>query len=211
MSVYPRFADYTMTPQLGFEGVLDVAASVADIPGDVVECGVWRGGMIAGIATVLGPQRVYHLFDSFEGLPPPDARDGVLMADGRKVAKWATPGKFATGPEWAVDAMWQAGVGDDHVFVYPGWFADTLPLAQWPRGIALARIDSDLYGPTMQCLEALWPHVNPGGVVIIDDYVFLPGVGSAVVDFFGSADMVEHLDTGTGTPVEAIWFVRRTS
>jgi hypothetical protein len=38
--------------------------------GCIVECGTWRGGMAAGLSVIGGPDRDYHFFDSFEGLPP---------------------------------------------------------------------------------------------------------------------------------------------
>jgi O-methyltransferase len=47
------------------------------VKGCIIECGVWRGGMIAGIAEILGVEREYFLFDSFEGLPLATAVDGV--------------------------------------------------------------------------------------------------------------------------------------
>ena len=57
---------------------LELCARFAAVPGCVVECGVWRGGMVAGIAEVLGASRDYFLFDSFEGLPPArEELDGV--------------------------------------------------------------------------------------------------------------------------------------
>ena len=55
---------------------LCIVRALQSVPGCVVECGVWRGGMIAGIAEVLGPEREYILFDSFEGLPPAKEIDG---------------------------------------------------------------------------------------------------------------------------------------
>ena len=70
---------------------IDLARRVQDIPGDVVECGVWRGGMVAGIASVLsGQNRTYHLFDSFEGLP--EAKDIDGNAAEFECAAWARLG-----------------------------------------------------------------------------------------------------------------------
>ena len=57
-----------------------LAKMAIDVEGIVVECGVWRGGAIASIAEVLGPDRHYFLFDSFEGLPPADDIDGESAA-----------------------------------------------------------------------------------------------------------------------------------
>ena len=69
---------------------LELCFEYKRIPGCVVECGVWRGGMSAGMAEVLGVERNYFLFDSFEGLPP--AREDL---DGTAAVAWqrqdATP------------------------------------------------------------------------------------------------------------------------
>src|ERR1041384_2429634 len=68
--------DYTMIPFLVYLDNLALARQVSALEGDIVECGVWRGGMIAGISRVLGNARKYWLFDSFEGLPPAQHTDG---------------------------------------------------------------------------------------------------------------------------------------
>ena len=49
---------------------LVLSGRAAGVPGAIVECGTWKGGMIAGIASLLGASREYYLYDSFEGLPP---------------------------------------------------------------------------------------------------------------------------------------------
>jgi hypothetical protein len=69
--LHQKYKSYTMIPERLYAGNLHLAAGIAGIEGAVVECGTWRGGMIAGIADVLGSGRRYYLCDSFEGLPPP--------------------------------------------------------------------------------------------------------------------------------------------
>lgn len=66
-----------MVPPPLFADNLALCAEYGVQPGLVVECGIWRGGMTAAMAELLGPNRVYYLFDSFEGLPPADPeKDG---------------------------------------------------------------------------------------------------------------------------------------
>src|SRR5262245_50557524 len=74
--IYHKFRSFTMIPEAFYLDNLAIAERLRDIPGCVVECGVWRGGMCGGIAEVLGPTRQYFLFDSFEGLPPAKEVDG---------------------------------------------------------------------------------------------------------------------------------------
>src|SRR5215831_15391207 len=63
--IYARVSDYTMIPVRRFCANLSLAETVLDIPGCIVECGVWRGGMSAGLCLLLGSERDYFLFDSF--------------------------------------------------------------------------------------------------------------------------------------------------
>ena len=75
IAVYKRYRTYTMIPPHLFESNLLLCEEKAPETGCIVEAGVWRGGMSAGLAGVL-PGRVHYLFDSFEGLPPPEDIDG---------------------------------------------------------------------------------------------------------------------------------------
>ena len=155
-----------------------------DIPGDLVECGVWRGGAAILMRAVLSAyedeMRCVWLADSFEGVPLPDAANegpGLLA----KVNKEIYAGILAV-PETEVRANFQRyGLLDDQVRFLPGWFKDTLPDAPIDR-IAVLRLDGDLYESTMDALDALYPRLSPGGFCIIDDYV-LPGCRQAVTEY----------------------------
>ena len=78
--IYETFNKYTMIPKERYLENLLCAQKLKEQPdfpdGSVVECGVWRGGMIAGFMEVFGSKRENLLFDSFEGLPPPSEYDG---------------------------------------------------------------------------------------------------------------------------------------
>src|ERR1700736_4242629 len=73
--LYEKYREFTMQPMHRFLNNLQLVDRYRPA-GCVVECGVWRGGAIAAIAELLGPQRTYLLFDSFEGLPPAGELDG---------------------------------------------------------------------------------------------------------------------------------------
>ena len=77
LAVYEKYAAFTMIPQSEYLLNLQLAETAGGIEGAVVECGVWRGGMIAGIAEVLGSSRDYILCDSFQGLPKAQPIDGA--------------------------------------------------------------------------------------------------------------------------------------
>ena len=72
---------WTMTSNEKLFALVVAVRYVVDhaIPGDIVECGVWRGGSMQAIALVLAARRAtdreLHLFDTFEGMPPPTEED----------------------------------------------------------------------------------------------------------------------------------------
>ncbi len=180
-STYRLFRDYTMIPWWIYIANLKLASSAEGIPGAIVECGTWKGGMIAGIARTLGP-RDYWLFDSFEGLPP------VEPIDGPAAKKWqqnTTSRRYynncTASQADAAEAMRLSGTANPHLV--KGWFEDTLPQAAFPDGIAILRMDADWYKSTYQILDSLFPQVNQGGLIIIDDYGSWEGCHKAVHDY----------------------------
>lgn len=180
--IYDRFASFTMIPQPIYLDNLRLAQRVATLPGSVVECGVWRGGMSAGLATVLGPERAYLLFDSFEGLPPAKEIDGEAAVRWQRDTTSPTYYDNCTAPaEFAERAMQSAGIAAPHLI--KGWFETTLPGFVPPGPIALLRLDADWYESTMVCLESLFDRVAPGGLIVLDDYYTWDGCSRAVHDF----------------------------
>jgi O-methyltransferase len=152
-----------------------------EIPGDLIETGVWRGGASIFMKGVLeahsDKQRRVWLADSFQGLPPPDP--AKYPAD----QGW----NFHESPELAisratVEQNFRAyGLLDDRVRFLEGWFKDTLPQAPVDR-IAVLRLDGDLYESTIQVLDALYAKLSPGGFLIVDDFGIAP-CRAAVEDF----------------------------
>lgn len=153
-----------------------------DIPGDFMECGVWRGGgciFMAGYARAHGMTgRRVLVADSFEGLPKPShEQDAGLELDKEKFPELAVSQEAVAENFAAYDLL-----GQEVVFL-KGWFRDTLHKAPTDQ-IALLRLDGDLYESTMDALTALYDKVAEGGVVIIDDYGALAVCEQAVRDFF---------------------------
>jgi O-methyltransferase len=165
------------------------------VPGDLIETGVWRGGASIFMRAILAAHgdtiRTVWVADSFQGLPTPDPA--------------AYPGD--TGVDWWDDAdlvipldqvkenFRRYGLLDEQVRFLPGWFRDTLPTAPIER-LAVLRLDGDLYESTIVALESLYPKLTPGGFVIVDDYA-LPTCRQAVDDFRdarGIREPMEHVD-----------------
>ena len=150
--------------------------------GCVIECGVWRGGMSAGMAEVLGPDREYFLFDSFEGLPKAGAFDGESATAWQQDTHGATYYDNCRAPvDFAARAMKLAAVPKHKII--QGWFEETLPTFEPPCPIAILRLDGDWYESTMTALEALFKHLAQDGIVIVDDYYAWDGCSRAIHDF----------------------------
>lgn len=185
---------YTMVPDSGVEFLIHSVKQVLDknIPGDFIECGVWKGGCAAAmeltsIALQPNSKRQTHLFDSFQGLPP------VQPIDGPMAAQWQAS---VDGPIYydnctaslatVVQNFVQLGISSQKVKYYPGWFEDTIP--EFARNhpnfqIAILRLDGDWYTSTKVCLENLYPLVSEKGIIIIDDYYAWDGCALAVHEF----------------------------
>lgn len=196
-AIYRRLKDFTMIPQDAFIANLKLAGAAAAIPGAIVECGTWKGGMIAGIAMILGRHRDYYLFDSFAGLPPAEPIDG--SAARRWQQDTGSPYYFnnCTAAESdAAAAMALAGISDARIV--KGWFEETLPAASFPRGIALLRLDADWYQSTYQILSSLFRFVHEGGLIIVDDYYCWDGCARAVHDFLSRFQRPERISSYQG-------------
>src|SRR5262249_41387462 len=77
IAIYRKFKNFTMIPRRAYIANLEITELFSKVRGSVVECGTWKGGMIAGMAKLLGQGRTYFLFDSFQGLPPAQEIDGA--------------------------------------------------------------------------------------------------------------------------------------
>ena len=171
------------------------AVLAEDIPGDLIECGVWRGGACILMRAVLAAhgdeERCVWVADSFQGVPPPDPEN--YSADKGLRLDLAAP-TLAITESVVRENFKRYRLLDNRVRFLPGWFKDTLPGAPIDR-IALLRLDGDLYESTIQALDALYPKLSPGGFCIIDDYHAIDACRQAVADYRQkssiSADIVE--------------------
>jgi hypothetical protein len=161
------------------------------IPGDVVECGVWRGGSMMAIALTLlrlgDRSRELYLFDTFEGMPPATDRD--VDHTGRAGASRARAGAGREGRPWlyaSLDevrrAVLSTGYDPARVHFVKGRVEDTLP-ASAPEQISLLRLDTDWYESTRHELQHLYPRLTRRGVLIIDDYGHWQGARQATDEY----------------------------
>lgn len=171
-----------------------------DVPGDLIETGVWRGGacifMKANLEAWGDQTRKIWVADSFQGLPKPNAAD--FPAD-EGDALYKQTG-LAVGVQQVRRNFERYGLLDDRVEFLVGWFKDTLPTAPVEK-LALMRLDGDMYESTVQAIEALYPKLSPGGFCIIDDWgSHVSQAQQAVHDYrakHGITEQVIEID-GTG-------------
>ena len=164
--------------------VLDAIIATVAVPGDIVECGVYRGSSLATFGLKvrgLGLDKQVWGLDSFAGFPPAseeDLIDGVLSEKSR-------PSYYANANEELVrNLIRQLGL-DDIVNIVAGYFEDTCPSLS-VEAISVLWLDCDLYGSYKTCLEHLYPRVSSGGYIIFDEYYSkkYPGARIAVDEFF---------------------------
>ncbi|MFD4222565.1 TylF/MycF/NovP-related O-methyltransferase [Streptomyces griseus] len=177
-----------------------------NIPGDIVECGVWRGGSMQACARTLlsvgETERDLYLFDTYEGMTPPTAED--LRRDGRP-AQELLDAQGKDRPIWAVASLEdvKAGFEDipypkERVHYVQGRVEDTVP-AQAPEQISILRLDTDWYASTKHELEHLYGRLVSGGVLLIDDYGYWQGSRQAVDEFLdktGEQLLLLRMDEG---------------
>jgi O-methyltransferase len=155
-----------------------------DIPGDLIEAGVYRGGQcifMRGILKVHGvTDRKVFVADSFKGLPVPDKDKNVDDAIAFEFLKHFDV--YAVDIAEVRDNFARYELLDENVVFLEGWFKDTLPAAPIMR-IAVMRLDGDFYESTRDSLEGLYARLSAGGFVIIDDYGLPVGCRRAVDEF----------------------------
>ena len=195
-AVIERVRPRTMTQPEKLFGLILATRYIVEhkIPGDVVECGVWRGGSMQAAALTLRESgevtRELHLYDTFEGMTPPEdvdrRRDGksaaeLLETSDRDSRVWgvATLDDVKTG-------MSEVDYPAERVHFHPGRVEDTIP-GEAPETIALLRLDTDWYASTRHEFDHLYDRLSPGGVLIIDDYGYWEGSRRATEEFLAQS------------------------
>lgn len=168
----------------------------ANVPGDFMETGVWRGGATIFMRAVLAAyqradKRVW-VADSFAGLPAPDPSS--FPAD--RGDQHHTHPELVSSLTSVKENFARYNLLDDQVVFLPGWFRDTLPGCGVEK-LSLLRLDGDMYESTIIALDALYPRLMPGGFLIVDDYGAVPACKRAVHDYrmkHGIAEEIVQID-----------------
>jgi O-methyltransferase len=199
-AIIQRARPFTMT---GIERMASLMESVTyicrrNIPGDIAECGVWKGGSMMVVAMTLlqlgDTSRNLYLFDTFEGMTAPSKEDRQM--DGRPAAAQLENTCLAE-----IDSVREnilgTGYPKERVHFIKGRVEETIPTLA-PTHLSLLRLDTDWYESTKHELTHLYPRLHPKGILIIDDYGHWQGARQAVDEYFSNADVYLHRMDYTG-------------
>jgi hypothetical protein len=165
------------------------------IPGDIVECGVARGGSMMAVAHALrdlgDESRLLYLYDLFYPGMPRGGEHDYTRTNVNATAAFESAGIIYDATATATisdtlaevrDLMNSTGYAESKMRFVVGKVEDTIP-AVCPERIAILRLDTDLYESTRHELQHLYPRLSPGGVLIVDDYGAFRGARKATDEY----------------------------
>jgi O-methyltransferase len=164
------------------------------IPGDVMECGAWRGGVTIFMRAVLraygDAEKTVWVADSFEGMPRTNFRPDL---------DWGPPGEMAASLEEVQQNFARYGLLDDRVRFLKGFFNKTLPTAPIAK-LSVLRADADFYDSQQDVLTNLYPKLSVGGYMIVDDYP-AAGCKRAIDEYRQAHNITEQIMTSDTTGI----------
>lgn len=194
--IYTTIRPYTMTSPERIFGLIGAVEYVSKnrIKGDFVECGVWKGGSSMAAAITLLQQkdiaRTLFLYDTYEGMSEPTESDQTFSGEAASRLLKKEDREKDPGGVWSYSsledvkaAMNLTDYPSKKIKYIKGKVEDTIPQTL-PSKIALLRLDTDWYESTKHELIHLFPLIEKGGVLIIDDYGFWKGARKAVDEYF---------------------------
>ena len=199
---WPTEAD-TMVGMKRLENLQECCLSALreEVPGDFVETGIWRGGcgilMRGALEACQDRERKVWQFDSFEGLPKPDADSFPVDQNDEH---WTFGSYLGVSLDQVKANFSRYELLDDRTIFVKGWFRDTVPKAQLGP-ISVLRLDGDMYESTWLVLTHFYPRVSPGGFVIIDDYGAIPACKAAIDDYRRQEGITSPVNTVDWTGV----------
>lgn len=192
--IYGKVSGNTMTSAERIYSLIEAVKYIETnhIEGAIVECGVWKGGSMMAVAETLKQfnnySRELYLYDTFEGMSEPTEYDKTYYgADATSILK--SDADKEKNLVWAYSSLETVQQGMDST-QYPkdktlyikGKVEDTIP-GTLPEKIAILRLDTDWYESTLHELVYLFPLLEEGGVLILDDYGHWEGAKKAVDEY----------------------------
>jgi len=175
------------------------------IDGEFIEAGCALGGSAVVISAAKQQARPFHLYDTFEMIPPPSEKDGE---DVHERYETITQGKATgisgdtyygyqdnlLGEVTQTFTDFQMPAADHNITMHKGLFEDTLSVDQ---PVAMAHLDCDWYESVLVCLQQIVPNLTLGGLLIIDDYNDWSGCKQAIDEYFADKQADFRFDFGS--------------
>jgi hypothetical protein len=182
----------TMVNPDEFKTIFNHYSKIFNIEGDIVECGVWRGGFSIFLSYIFQDKNIW-VCDSFQGFQPLETAKHQYNKE-RHVPQFThnAVGPLGISLEEVQSHFKLYGLGDEkRIKFLKGFVKDTLPTSGIEK-IALLRIDVDAYSATLETLEELYDKVQPGGYIIFDDSCLYETL-DAIKAFFKQRNLPEFI------------------
>ena len=209
LEMYEKCIEYTMTSKERMYALYKAVKYIVDnkIPGDFVECGVWKGGSTMLIAYTLrklkDTSRKIYLYDTFEGMSEPTEVDVSNSMNEKALTSWNKK-KDDSNYDWCtafIDDvkrnMTKTRYPRLNIVYVKGKVEDTIP-KELSKKISLLRLDTDWYESTKHELVHMYPKLSKQGVLIIDDYGCWAGAKLAVDEYFKKSEILLNRIDDTG-------------
>ena len=170
--------------------------TVQSLEGEIAELGSYKGGSAKLLARAIGNSRKIHIFDTFEGVPAEltDSTIDYVMGDHPHLnINWA--GGVYQGGEWVASYENVKKFLRDcpSMIIHKGMVPDTLEEVK-DETFCFIHLDMDIFQPTLDALRFFWERMPSNGVVMLDDYLHLSGVTSAI-DIFAAEKNIKIINT----------------
>ena len=200
IAICNKVKPYTMTSNERVNALIDAVRYIVknNIEGDMVECGVWKGGsamaMMLTLIELNDRTREFYLYDTFSGMTAPGVND--VSYEGQKAHESFSYLKTSEdASKWCLSALDEVktnvrntGYQLSQVNFIKGKVENTIP-KHIPSKIALLRLDTDWYESTKHELTYLFPRLQKNGVLLIDDYGHWVGARKAVDEYFAENEI----------------------
>lgn len=182
--VYAEILDNTVVSKQRCRVLYDCLMKTFDIPGDIAEVGVYRGGTLRLLAS-LSPHKIVHGFDTFCGMPQVDAAKDNHHKEGN-----FSETSYENVKNFLKDVP--------NIVLYKGIFPHTTANII-DIDFSFVHIDADIYPSVLAACNFFYPRMSPGGIIISDDYGSLSCVGAKIAmdEFFSRKP--EQITRGFGS------------
>jgi O-methyltransferase len=174
--LYLEIADYTLIDLERISSLWNLIKDIGrrEVKGDIVECGCYKGGSSAILRLGMGSDRKLWIYDSFQGLPEPQAQDGPEAKN--------YVGDCAAAVEHVMEVLAATGASTEEYIIREGWFQNTFK-QELPKQVSLLHCDADWYESVSLVLETFYPLIPKGGTIILDDFGHWEGCRIAFYEF----------------------------